>query len=777
MHGHRTREPRRNEKEAGDLSILETLARCAASFSRWALRDLFHRDAANFPGKIGLYLDRRLIAHAASNLECGSICVVGTNGKTTTTNLIANALACAHVSVCCNRTGANLDSGVASALLEQGHAQWAVLECDELWLVHVLPQLKSKYVLLLNLFRDQLDRAGEIELVQKSIIAALERSSETVLVYNADDPLCTAVARAVPNETIAFGIGESMNLAQNSVADAQICQHCSSPLVYDYRQYGQLGNYRCPTCEFKRPHLDWSVDQVAFSPKGMRFTVSSHGQGEASSASKEMMQLHAAFPGAYMVYNLSAVAILASMLGCTNIEIQQAIDDFSPRNGRLERLRIKNHETLLNLAKNPTGMNQNLRIALNDDRPFVLGIFINDKEADGHDVSWLWDVDFEELARRTDIAVFAGGIRKNDLQVRLKYAGVTARLIDSATDLVAESDCIDAACPIYAIANYTALPAVKANLEACADDAAAAFPSSSANLEQTSSPHTPRPSDFSHPARCEKEATGETVGVPTKAQKTQEVRNVQKAQPPLVIAHLFPKLLNLYGDGGNVTVLRKRLEWRGISVEVRTIDESAPFDLSSVDLVFLGGAPDREQEIASRIIMNHANELSSFIENGGVCLAICGGYQMLGRSWLLNGKNVPGLGIGAFETRRAGDAHDRLVGNITLRVAGIGHPVVGYENHAGRTYLDAKDQAFGRVISKTGHGNNDDDGNDGYLAGNLIGTYLHGPLLAKNPELADDLLKRALLHWRKRMDAMRAPALTPLDDEIELQANAFMACR
>ena len=773
------------------MGFSEKIARCAAGASRRILRDAFHRDAANFPGKIGLYLDSSLISHAARNLEYGSICVVGTNGKTTTTNLIANALETAGLSVCCNRTGANLDSGVASALLEQGQAQWAVLECDELWLVHVLPQLQSKYVLLLDLFRDQLDRAGEIELVQKSIVSALELSPRTTLIYNADDPLCTAIAQTAPNKSIAFGVQDSMGLAQNSVADAQVCQHCSSTLAYEYHQYGQLGSYYCPTCGFARPKLDFAAEQVALSAMGVDFTLSIRCTTGQAGKNAQPLRMSSNLPGSYMVYNLTAAAAAATLLGCPAHAIQQAINSFMPQNGRLERLRIGRHDVLLNLAKNPTGMNQNLRIALNDKRPFALAVFINDKEADGHDVSWLWDVDFEELATRPDICVFAGGIRKNDLQVRLKYAGVNARLIESACDLISVSeDALGNECPVYAIANYTALPSVKDALEALAQGDGRPACGSEADTVASFSPavsaapatDTPGTGTFATPCASAPIFAGTPAPAAANAAAGTDTAtpspscNATEDEKPLVIAHLFPKLLNLYGDGGNVTILRKRLAWRGIPVQVRVIDETTPFDLTDVDLVFLGGAPDREEEIAAQHIGEHTNELAAFINAGGVCLAICGGYQMLGRSWLLNGKTVPGLGFGAFETRRAGDAHDRLVGNIALRVANIAQPVIGYENHAGRTYLDSDAQAFGQVVSKTGCGNNDAKKTDGYLNGNLVGTYLHGPLLAKNPELADALLQRALDHWVTRWNEP-APPLGQLDDTAELQANAFMAAR
>ena len=407
----------------------------------------------------------------------------------------------------------------------------------------------------------------------------------------------------------------------------------------------------------------------------------------------------------------------------------------------------------------------------------------------------MWDVDFEELATRCDICVFAGGIRRNDLQVRLKYAGVNAQLLESAEELIsAAANSLGNECPVYAIANYTALPSVKNALEAltqsverpaCESTAKADAPALSA--DSSADPATPATGAPGTVATATPRVGTRTKADSSASKDTSAAASTDLVSPslshaaavddkPLVIAHFFPKLLNLYGDGGNVTILKKRLAWRGIPVEVRTIDETTPFDLTDVDLVFLGGAPDREEEIAAQHIDKHASELATFIDNGGVCLAICGGYQMLGRSWLLSGKTVPGLELGAFETRRAGDAHDRLVGNIALQVTDIAQPVIGYENHAGRTYLDSDTQAFGQVISKTGCGNNDAKKTDGYLNGNLVGTYLHGPLLAKNPELADALLQRALDHWAARWNKP-APPLEQLDDTAELQANAFMAAR
>ena len=158
-------------------------ARAVSAVSTWGLKHVFHRPAANFPGKIALYADPRVIADLAPRLQKGSVCVVGTNGKTTVTNLLADALETAGQRVVCNRTGANLDSGVATALLHAREADWGVFECDELWLAKILPHLQANYVVLLNLFRDQLDRVGEIDRIQESIAGALATSPKTTLVF------------------------------------------------------------------------------------------------------------------------------------------------------------------------------------------------------------------------------------------------------------------------------------------------------------------------------------------------------------------------------------------------------------------------------------------------------------------------------------------------------------------------------------------------------------------------------------------------------------------
>lgn len=737
------------------MSLRFSLAKGASAVSTWGLRHVAHRPAANLPGKIALKIDPSLLDELRGKCTQGSVITVGTNGKTSTNNLLADAFEASGRTIICNRTGANLAAGISSALLQQPAAQWGVFECDELWLAHVLPHLRSNYVLLLNLFRDQLDRCGEIDRIQTSIAGALTASPDTVLVYNADDPLCARIADEVPNRTVAFGLSESMDLAQNTVTDAQMCQKCDGMVRYHYRQYGQLGDYFCDQCDFARPTLDFAGRDIAIGPSGVTMEVC----GPAGCES-----VHTPQPTPYAAYNLVASYALCREVGIPTADFQRAQDAFNPRNGRLQRYRLGGRDVLLNLAKNPTGFNQNLKIVEADRGPKMVAFFINDQVADGRDISWIWDIDFEELADQPDTVVFAGGSRAHDLAVRLKYAGIEAAVIESIEDAFARLGALTAAAvlpadaAVYAIANYTALPPVHAALNAmeAAEPAELAEPAVS-DLASPSHAEGADPKAPSHDAAASASATA-------------------TSEPPVVIAHMLPDLLNLYGDGGNVRILAQRLRWRGIPVEVRRIQHGEAVDFSQVDLVFMGGGPDREQKLASEQLLAMRDELAAYVEGDGPLLAICGGYQILGRQWLWGDELVPGLGLIDMETRRPGTSADRLIDNMVLESPLAAHPVVGYENHAGRTYLGEGVEGFGRVVSSCGHGNNDDDRVEGARYKNVVGTYSHGPLLSKNPEVADWLLARAL-ERRTQRTGTPAADLAPLDDSDELAANASMVKR
>lgn len=231
----------------------------------------------------------------------------------------------------------------------------------------------------------------------------------------------------------------------------------------------------------------------------------------------------------------------------------------------------------------------------------------------------------------------------------------------------------------------------------------------------------------------------------------------------LRIAHLYPELLNLYGDGGNILVLRKRLEWRGIGCEVREVHIDDRPSFSDVDIVFIGGGSDREQRIVCEHLLAERSELAAYVEDGGVLAAVCGGYQLLGHSYLMGDEKVDGLSLVDLYTDRGSP---RLIGNIAIESRISAQPIVGYENHGGRTHLGEGVEPLGRVVH--GHGNDGESGYEGCLYKNIVGTYIHGPLLPKNPGVADYLIGRAL--ERRCGDA----TLEPLDDAFELAANDTM---
>lgn len=231
----------------------------------------------------------------------------------------------------------------------------------------------------------------------------------------------------------------------------------------------------------------------------------------------------------------------------------------------------------------------------------------------------------------------------------------------------------------------------------------------------------------------------------------------------LRIAHLYPELLNLYGDSGNILCLRRRMEWRGITPDVMEVHVDDTPSFSGVDIAFIGGGSDREQRIVCDKLLAEQAEIRAFVEDGGVLAAVCGGYQLLGSSYLMADECVEGLSLVDLYTDH-GDP--RLIGNIVVESAISPQPIVGYENHAGRTHLGEGITPLGRVLY--GHGNDGITGYEGVLYKNVVGTYVHGPLLPKNPGVADYLISRAMERRYGSAD------LEPLDDTEELAANEVM---
>lgn len=235
---------------------------------------------------------------------------------------------------------------------------------------------------------------------------------------------------------------------------------------------------------------------------------------------------------------------------------------------------------------------------------------------------------------------------------------------------------------------------------------------------------------------------------------------------PVVLVHLYPRRMNIYGDGGNVLALRRRLEWRGFKVETVTVDEGDDFDFTRADLVVAGGGEDRSQRAIAFDLVGRGDAIVEAVAEGVVFLTVCGSYQLFGRRFVtVDGDEIPGIGVFAAETV-AGDK--RMIGNVV--VEGPWGRLVGFENHSGRTLLDPGQATLGVV--RRGSGNDGSSGQEGAVVGNCFGTYLHGSLLPKNPDLADDLIRRAL---ERRSGA--SVTLAPLDDAVERAAADRAATR
>jgi UDP-N-acetylmuramyl tripeptide synthase len=328
------------------------------------LSSVLHRSASQLPGRIALGIDPNLMGELSHKLRKGAIVVCGTNGKTTTNNVLASSIEAAGNTVLCNRAGANMAAGVTSALLPGKCADWAVMEADELSTVHILPNLRPRYLVLLNLFRDQLDRAGEIDHVQDTIVRALESSPETTLLACGDDPLSMGVARRAAQggtKVLTFGVDEDLHLPADRVPEARFCQVCGAELEYEWRSYAQLGKFRCPNGDFARPALDFRATGVRVDRTGVSFDVEGLGLDGK-------VHLKAGFGGVYMAYNLLAAFAAASLAGVTGEQFQRTLDGYHPKNGRLQHFEVGGREVVLNLAKNPTGFNQNISLLLADDR-------------------------------------------------------------------------------------------------------------------------------------------------------------------------------------------------------------------------------------------------------------------------------------------------------------------------------------------------------------------------------------------------------------------------
>jgi UDP-N-acetylmuramyl tripeptide synthase len=406
-------------------------------------------------------IDPSALRTVTQRLRHGSIIVSGTNGKTTTTRLISHILRQAELHALHNRAGANLVTGLVSAVVAQTdltgrpRADVGLFEIDEATVPAALREIRPRAVLLTNIFRDQLDRYGEVHFVADLWSKAIGHlPPDTTLVLNADDPLVATLGRDRPGNSIYFGVGDA-SVGSGEVphaSDARICPNCGTAFAYAVCYYGHLGRYTCPGCGLARPRP--RVEATSITLRGDRGSdvVMQTPLGEITAT--------LSLPGLYNVYNALAATAICLSLGLDPATITAGLESFTAAFGRLERVTVGDRELFLALVKNPVGFGEVLRTILADERERTLIIAINDNYADGTDISWLWDVDFEQFEGRVNVAVCAG-TRAEDMAVRLKYALVPQdRIVVENDPRRALSEALHRAAPgetIYVLPTYTAM--------------------------------------------------------------------------------------------------------------------------------------------------------------------------------------------------------------------------------------------------------------------------------------------------------------------------------
>lgn len=404
------------------------------------------------PGRVLLKLDRRAIGKLGSRLADGSTLISATNGKTTTASMLASVLTEAGRHPIHNRAGSNMTWGVATALAEQRGSE-GLFEVDEAWLPQIADQLEPGTILLGNLFRDQLDRYGETEaLADAWARMAGKHSPESTFVLNADDPLVADIGSSSGENTVYFGIEDrSQSLPELQHAhDAKLCRACGHELSYDLTFMGHLGHYRCEGCGMERPRPQVSATQITLrGMAGVDATIVAP-EGEA--------RLTLPLPGLYNLYNALGAIATARQLGIPVPDSVSALAGMKAVFGRVERIQIGPTSLSILLIKNPAGANEVIRTLALEEAPIDLWIALNDRIADGRDVSWTWDADFEVLADRVG-RVTCTGTRASELALRLKYAGWPLDRVDviEQPDQALDHALNAAEGQLFALPTYTAL--------------------------------------------------------------------------------------------------------------------------------------------------------------------------------------------------------------------------------------------------------------------------------------------------------------------------------
>lgn len=460
----RERRAGREARRRPPFHPMRSAAIIAGKTTATATRLLRVGGGTSLPGLVADRVHPGLVRELAEQVSDGFVIVTGTNGKTTTTKMLAGILRRDGTRVISNDSGSNLHRGISSSLVSSadilgrslGGADMAVLEVDEGSMPDVASDVRPRVALAMNFVRDQLDRYGEVDTIVATVGRALDAHPGMTTVLNADDPYVAGLARHARGPVVHYGVDDpGLDVRPDPLLEAMYCRSCGCELAFRKRYYGHNGDWRCPRCGQQRPRLDYAATDVELTPRSSAFTL--RGRGES-------VRIELPVPALYNVYNALAAASAACVAGASTEAVAGELTAYHAAFGRMETLDVDGRDCILLLSKNPVAARQALAAVLVGDEPKHLAFALNDNFADGRDISWIWDVDFEDydLSRHT---VAATGTRAEDMALRLKYAGVPADDILVERDVSAALRALVRDMPpgglAHALATYTAMIAIR----------------------------------------------------------------------------------------------------------------------------------------------------------------------------------------------------------------------------------------------------------------------------------------------------------------------------